>query len=107
VHPSIYSKSMLVREPIAHQANSIRTASSTISGVATRKVTLSIDHTAWALAQAAAARAGISPSAWLSAAARREAVRLGAGTDWGDTEAEALTDDADLVAAEADLRATG
>lgn len=77
----------------------------TISGVATRKVTLSIDHTAWALAEAAAARAGLSPSAWLSAAARREAVRLGAGTDWGDTEAEALSQDADLAAAEADLRA--
>ncbi len=77
----------------------------TISGMATRKVTLSIDHTAWALAEAAAARAGLSPSAWLSAAARREAVRLGAGTDWGDTEAEALSQDADLAAAEADLRA--
>jgi hypothetical protein len=76
-----------------------------IFGVATRKVTLSIDNTAWALAEAAAARAGISPSAWLSAAARREAVRLGAGTNWGDTEAEALTYDADLAAAEADLRA--
>jgi hypothetical protein len=75
--------------------------------MATRKVTLSMDHTAWALAEAAAARAGISPSAWLSAAARREAVRLGAGTEWGDTEAEALADDVDLAAAEADLRATG
>jgi hypothetical protein len=79
----------------------------TICGMATRKVTLSIDLTAWALAEAAAARAGISPSAWLSAAARREAVRLGAGTDWGDTEAEALAQDADLAAAEADLRAAG
>ncbi|HEY6424693.1 MAG TPA: hypothetical protein VIY28_15895 [Pseudonocardiaceae bacterium] len=75
--------------------------------MATRKVTLSIDHTAWTLAEAAAARAGISPSAWLSAAARREAVRLGAGTDWGDVEAEALAYDADLAAAEEDLRAAG
>jgi hypothetical protein len=75
--------------------------------MATRKVTLSIDQTAWALAEAAAARAGISPSAWLSAAARREAVRLGAGTDWGDIEAEALAYDADLTAAEEDLRAAG
>ena len=73
--------------------------------MATRKVTLSIDHTAWALAEAAAARAGISPSAWLSAAARREAVRLGAGTDWGDSEAEALAQDADLAKAEKDLHA--
>ncbi|MDQ4011864.1 MAG: hypothetical protein M3228_14500 [Actinomycetota bacterium] len=75
--------------------------------MATRKVTLSIDHTAWVLAEAAAARAGISPSAWLSAAARREAIRLGAGTDWGDTEAEALAQDADLAAAETDLHAAG
>jgi hypothetical protein len=75
--------------------------------MATRKVTLSIDHTAWVLAKAAAARAGISPSAWLSAAARREAVRLGAGMDWGDTEAEALAQDADLTAAEKDLHAAG
>ncbi|MGH3611958.1 MAG: hypothetical protein ACRDRK_04965 [Pseudonocardia sp.] len=75
--------------------------------MATRKVTLSIDQTAWALAEAAASRAGISPSAWLSAAARREAVRLGAGTDWGDVEAAALADDADLAAAEEELRAAG
>lgn len=80
---------------------------SRIDGVATRKVTLSIDHTAWALTKAAAARAGISPSAWLSAAARREAVRLGAGTEWGDSEAEALTQDADLARAEEDLHAAG
>ncbi|MGH3911694.1 MAG: hypothetical protein ACRDRM_12795 [Pseudonocardiaceae bacterium] len=73
--------------------------------MATRKVTLSIDQTAWTLAETAAARAGMSPSAWISAAARREAVRLGAGTNWGDTEAEALAYDADLATAEAELRA--
>ena len=84
-----------------------RDALGKIDGVATRKVTLSIDHTAWALAEAAAARAGISPSAWLSAAARREAVRLGAGTDWGDSEAEALAQDADLTKAEKELHAAG
>ena len=78
-----------------------------VRSMATRKVTLSIDQTAWALAEAAAARAGISPSAWLSAAARREAVRLGAGKDWGDAEAEALAYDDDLAAAEADIRAAG
>jgi hypothetical protein len=77
----------------------------TLNSMTTRKVTLSIDHTAWDLAEAAAAKAGISPSAWLSAAARREAVRLGAGTDWGDTDTEAVAHDADLAAAEADLRA--
>jgi len=75
--------------------------------MATRKVTLSLDQTAWALAEAAAARAGLSPSAWLSAAARREAVRLGAGTDWGNPAGEAAAEDADLAAAEADLRASG
>jgi hypothetical protein len=75
--------------------------------MATRKVTLSIDQTAWALTKAAAARAGISPSAWLSAAARREAVRLGAGTEWGDVETQAIAEDADMAAAEDDLRAAG
>jgi hypothetical protein len=75
--------------------------------MATRKVTLSLDQTAYALAEAAAARAGMSTSAWLSAAARREAVRLGAGSDWGDHRLEALSDDADLTVAEADLRASG
>jgi hypothetical protein len=75
--------------------------------MATRKVTLSLDQTAFALAEAAAARAGLSTSAWLSAAARREAVRSGAGNDWGDPLADAVADDADLRAAEADLRAAG
>lgn len=75
--------------------------------MATRKVTLSLDEAAFALAERAAVRAGLSTSSWLSAAARREAVRLGAGTEWGDPAAEALTEDADLSAAEADLRAAG
>jgi hypothetical protein len=75
--------------------------------MATRKATFSLDVTALALAEAAAARAGTSTSAWLSAAARREAVRQGAGTSWGDPGADALADDADLAVAEADIRATG
>lgn len=75
--------------------------------MATRKVTFSIDEFSLDLAQAAAARAGMSTSAWLSGAARREAVRQGAGTEWGDPEADAIADEADLAAAEADLRATG
>ena len=66
-----------------------------------------MDQTAYALAEAAAARPGMSTSAWLSAAARREAVRLGAGSDWGDHHGDALADDADLAVAEAELRATG
>ncbi len=75
--------------------------------MATRKVTLSLDETALTMAAAAAARAGVSTSSWLSAAARREAVRLGAGTVWGDPSADAAADDADLATAEADIRATG
>lgn len=75
--------------------------------MATRKVTLSLDQTALAMAESAAARAGISTSAWLSAAARREAVRTGSGTEWGDPARDAAADDADLAAAEDDLRAAG
>ena len=70
-------------------------------------MTLSLDQTAYALAEAAAARAGMSTSAWVSAAARREAVRLGAGSDWGDPHADAMADDTDLTVAEAELRAAG
>ncbi len=75
--------------------------------MATRKVTLSIDEAAWALTKTAAAHAGLSPSAWLSAAARGEAVRLGTGAGWGDPEADAMADEAELAEAEADLRAAG
>lgn len=67
--------------------------------MATRKVTLSLDELAWDMTREAAERAGLSPSAWLSAAARREAVRQGAGTDWGDTHAQAAEDDDDWQAA--------
>lgn len=80
---------------------------STVKGMATRKVTLSLDETALTMAEKAAARAGVSLSAWISAATRREAVRLGAGTDWGDHLAESLAADADDAAAEQDLRAAG
>jgi hypothetical protein len=75
--------------------------------MATRKATLSIDQEAWEFAEMMAARAGLSTSAWISAAVRREAVRQGAGMNWGDVEAEAIADEADQAAAEADLRATG
>jgi hypothetical protein len=73
----------------------------------TRKVTLSLDQLALDMAQLAATRAGLSVSAWLSAAARREAVRVGAGTSWGDVASDATADDADLASAEAELRAAG
>jgi len=75
--------------------------------MATRKVTLSLDQTALDMAQVAATRAGLSLSAWLSAAARREAVRMGAGTSWGNVASDAAADDADLASAEAELRAAG
>lgn len=75
--------------------------------MATRKVTLSLDRTALEMAERAAAAAGMSTSAWLSAAARREAVRVGAGTVWGDAEADARADETDRAVANADLDATG
>ncbi len=59
------------------------------------------------MAEKAAEHAGMSLSAWTSAAARREAVRLGAGTNWGNYLTEALAADADDTAAEQDLRAAG
>lgn len=78
-----------------------------VTCMATKKVTLSLDVDSIALAQRAASRAGLSMSAWFSAAARREAVRLGAGTQWGDAAADAAADDLDLATAEAELRAQG
>ncbi|WP_019932251.1 hypothetical protein [Nocardia sp. BMG111209] len=79
--------------------------------MATRKVTLSLDEAAWSYAEQAAARVGMSPSAWIARAARREAVRCcapepAAGTL--DTAADAAaTDEAEFTAAEEDLRAQG
>jgi len=85
----------------------IRRLIGTVKGMATRKATFSLDETALSLAEAAAKKAGLSTSAWLSAAARREAVRQGAGTAWGDAGADAAADDADHTVAEAEVRATG
>jgi hypothetical protein len=79
----------------------------TVKSMATRKVTFSLDETALELAETAARKAGLSTSAWLSAAARREAVRQGAGSGWGRPAADAASDDADHAAAEAEVRATG
>lgn len=83
--------------------------SSKIFGVVTRKVTVSMEATALDLAQRAAATEGLSISAWLSRAARREAVRTGAGaTGLTDTIlAEALADEGELQAAERVMRAAG
>ncbi|MGI9002893.1 MAG: hypothetical protein ACR2GH_14735 [Pseudonocardia sp.] len=74
--------------------------------MATRKITVSLDATALALAEQAAARDGVSMSAWLSRAARREAVRTGAGPT-ADVRADALTDETELAAAERQMRAAG
>ncbi|MVU80118.1 hypothetical protein GPX89_23085 [Nocardia sp. ET3-3] len=74
--------------------------------MATRKVTLSLDEAAWSYAQDAAARAGMSPSAWISRAARREAVRLGFGPVQDPVEL-AAADEAEILAAEKELRAQG
>ncbi|RDI63195.1 hypothetical protein [Nocardia pseudobrasiliensis] len=74
--------------------------------MATRKVTLSLDEAAWSYAEQAAARAGMSPSAWISRAARREAVRTGCGPV-ADPVAVAAADEAELRAAEKELRAQG
>ncbi|WP_067852374.1 hypothetical protein [Nocardia shimofusensis] len=77
--------------------------------MATRKVTLSLDEAAWSYAEQAAARAGMSPSAWISRAARREAVRIGVGPapDLAMVMAEAAADDAEMAAAEKAMRAQG
>jgi hypothetical protein len=74
--------------------------------MATRKVTLSLDTVALALAERAAAQAGQSVSAWLSRAARREAVRTGVGPAV-DQLPEAMADEAELAEAERQLRASG
>ena len=84
-----------------------REISGTFFGMATRKVTVSLDMTALALAEKSAAREGLSMSAWLSRAARREAVRTGAGPTTVDVLTEALADEAELAAAERHLRAAG
>ncbi len=74
--------------------------------MATRKVTVSLDATALDLAERAAARDGVSMSAWLSRAARREAVRTGVGPVV-DVVAEALADEAELIEADRHMRAAG
>ncbi len=74
--------------------------------MAKRKVTYSLTATTVELAEQAAARAGLSTSAWLDRVARREAVRTCVG---GAARAlpEALLDEQERVAAEQDQRASG
>jgi hypothetical protein len=62
--------------------------------MATVKKTLSIDADAWAFAELAARRAGMSPSAWLSRQARQQAILQGyPGTARNGSEADALADE--------------
>ncbi|AIG76840.1 Hypothetical protein AJAP_19895 [Amycolatopsis japonica] len=79
----------------------------TIKGMATRKVTLSLDSGALEFAERAAKAHGISVSSWLSKAARREAVRTGYTPQRAPVEPSAESDEAELTAAEKDLRAQG
>lgn len=69
---------------------------------------MSLDVTALGMVEQAARREGLSLSAWLSRAARREAVRSGftpARTD--DALAAALADERERELAEEDMRAAG
>ncbi|WP_280450959.1 hypothetical protein [Nocardia cyriacigeorgica] len=77
--------------------------------MATRKVTLSLDESAWSFAEQAAARAGMSPSAWISKAARREAVRTGVGPipEPADIAAQAASDAGPMGAPGGGLRGQG
>jgi hypothetical protein len=74
--------------------------------MAKRRVTYSLDPHTVSLAEQAAARAGLSTSAWLDRAARREAVRTGAGTGVA-VLSDARLDERERAAGEADLHATG
>jgi hypothetical protein len=81
--------------------------------MATKKVTVSLDVTALGMVEQAARREGLSLSAWLSRAARREAVRSGftpARADDAladDALAAALADERERELAEEDMRAAG
>ena len=77
--------------------------------MATIKKSVSLDEESWALARAAAERSGLSPSAWLSRAARRQAIMDGyqGGPDEDVAEALALADEAEAAAAGEEWRAAG
>jgi hypothetical protein len=79
----------------------------TVIGMATRKVTLSFDVTAFDLAERAAAHDRMSVSAWLSRAAHREALRAGYVGPIADALADALADEVELAEAERQMRAAG
>jgi hypothetical protein len=74
--------------------------------MATGKVTLSLDKSAWAFAEAVASRMGMSAPTWIAHAVRREAVRLGAGTLPGTVDM-ATADETERHGAEEAIRAAG
>jgi hypothetical protein len=74
--------------------------------MAKREVTYSLDPTTVTLAEKAAARAGLSTSAWLDQAARREALRSGVGRRRAAL-LDARLDERERAAGEADVHATG
>jgi hypothetical protein len=80
----------------------------TIKGMATRKVTLSLDSGALEFAERAAKAHGVSVSSWLSKAARREAVRTGyTAPRPAKAENAAVSDEVERAGAEEDLSAEG
>lgn len=70
--------------------------------MATVKKTLSLSADGWAFAELAAERCGMSPSAWLSRAARQQAIRdlYAGGLSAAAAEATAFADEAEAGAAE-------
>jgi hypothetical protein len=81
-----------------------------MKGMATRKVTLSLEASALEFAERAAKAHGVSVSSWLSRAARREAVRTGyhaSGSSGPAAESAARGDETEIAAAVEDLRAQG
>lgn len=84
---------------------------STLVGMAMSRLTVTMDAATRRLAEESARRAGLSLSAWLARAARREAVRLGVGpaatTPEADLLAEALADETDYALAEEQQRRAG
>lgn len=80
-----------------------------VIGMATVKKTLSLDADAWAFTVRAAKRAGLSPSAWLSRAARQQAIRQHYTGGVGDESASvtAVADEAEAATGAEEWRATG
>ncbi len=91
-----------------NQGLTLGTTAGRVWGMArkTTKVTLSLENEAWRIAQKHAELAGQSPSAWLSRAARNEAVRsfVPPSYDEAAAEAQAAAEEAEYAASLADHR---